>query len=123
MRDPAEALNCEISEKIAKLPEIRMGQVQGTGNQDLRVLSTTLAAGGWEQWVQGLQPGTPHPAQPAVPSVAEAGACRQAPAHRGWALPPCTRIPRGTWLKDWVPPAPRRCRETFMGCQGAGHDP
>ena len=100
-----------------------MGHVQGTRSQDLRVLSTTLAAGGWKRWVPGLQPGTPHPAQPAVPSMVEAGAYCQAPAHRGWALLPCTHTPRGTRLEDWVPPAPRRCRETFVGRWGAGHNP
>ena len=110
--------NSEISEEIAKLPEIRMGHIQGTRNQDLRVLSTTLAAGRWEQCIQGPQPGTPYPAQPAVLSQVEAGACRQAPAHRGWALPLCTRTPRGTWLEDWVLPAPRRRRETFVGHRG-----
>lgn len=123
IRDLAEALNCEISEKIAKLPEIRMGHIQGTRNQDLRLLSTALAAGRWEQCIQGPPPGILYPAQPAVLSEVESGACHQAPAHRGWALPPCTRTPGGTRMEDWVPPAPRRHGETFVGRRGAGHDP
>ena len=93
IRDLAEALNCEISEKIAKLPEIRTGHIQGTRTQDLRLLSTALAAGRWEQCIQGPPPGILYPAQPAVLSEVESGACHQAPAHRGWALPQCTRTP------------------------------